>query len=105
MARSKDKHIPLWWVDIPKPPDYSTPEAISERAREGAWKGGCPHEQRVDGPLLLDDTSSWCGACRWGDHVKGLRAFYRALENGGKPYRDFMVACAKGIPPITQQGG
>ena len=82
MARSKTRTVPLWWVSIPKSPDYSTPEAITARAQEAAWDGGCPQEEH------------W--RCQgWGSHVKFLRAVKREFATNGKVYREFMAAIAK----------
>ena len=77
MARAKprkgeSKTTPFWWVSIPKPPDYSTPEAISERA----FERGESHSHA--------DT----------------REMYRLLRDkkAGTLYRQFREACAKGAP-------
>ena len=76
----------LWWLPPPpQAPDYSTPEAITARAQEAAWAGGCPmrafhHDLRE---------------CKWTDHVRILRTIKAALKTDGKVYREFKAALAK----------
>ena len=68
-------------LTVPPPPDYSTAEAITERAQEGAWRGGCP--------------SGKCGQCAWDKHVQTMRAVKAAVKSDGKVYREFQAALAK----------
>ena len=84
MARAKARTVPLWWVSIPKPPDYSTPEAITARAQEAAWDGGCPW-----------GYSGGHSKCEWSTHVKFLRTVKREFATNGKVYREFIAAIRK----------
>lgn len=58
-------------LPIPKAPDYRTPEAITQRAREGG--------------------AGWTGA--W------ARGIVAALKGDGKVYRDFMATIQKATTP------
>jgi len=70
----------LWWMPAPpKSPDYSTPEAVTLRAQEAAWTGGCPQNGHE-------------GRCFWTEHVKGCRTLKAAVKSDGKVYRDFKAA-------------
>lgn len=68
-----------WLPAPPKSPDYSTPEAVTRRAQEAAWDGGCPQEGHE-------------GRCAWTEHVKGCRVLKAAVKSDGKLYRDFKAA-------------
>lgn len=70
----------LWWLPAPpKSPDYSTADAITLRAQEAAWDGGCPQDTHA-------------GRCSWTEHVKGCRVLKAAVKSDGKVYRDFRAA-------------
>ena len=76
----------LWWLPgPPKSPDYSTPEAITLRAQEAAWDGGCPQ----------NDTGGARHKCGWANHVKACRALRAAVKSDGALYRDFRAAIEK----------
>ena len=74
----------LWWLpDPPKAPDYSTPEAVTTRAQEAAWDGGCPEGTH----------SRKSSVCLWPKHVKMLRVMKASVKSDGAVYKDFARAC------------
>ena len=80
---ARRKALFLWWLPPPpKAPDYSTPEAVTLRAQEAAWEGGCPQ-------------GGGRHACRWPEHVKMLQTMRANVKSDGKLYKDFKRAVAR----------